>query len=230
MQRRVGVEATGKTFDAINASDQSLDSGHINPMVNMGAIVICSLIHGGSYAERFQRLLELTRLLAGDERIGIDEDVYHSEKSHGSKNRALAYLLKSYGLLDDDVEEVLDCYFRACSIRVDCRALAHIGAVLSNRGRLPNSSRQIFPAELARYVNAILTTCGMYDGSGEFAVEVGIPSKSGVGGGILSVVDRKMGIGIYGPSLDKKGNSIGGKAMLKYVSEELNLHMFAWEP
>lgn len=150
VQRRVGVEATGKTFDAINASDQSLDSGHINPMVNMGAIVICSLIHGGSYAERFQRLLELTRLLAGDERIGIDEDVYHSEKSHGSKNRALAYLLKSYGLLDDDVEEVLDCYFRACSIRVDCRALAHIGAVLSNRGRprtpAARSSRQSWRA------------------------------------------------------------------------------------
>lgn len=226
VQRRVGVEATGKTFDAINASDQSLDSGHINPMVNMGAIVICSLIHGGSYAERFQRLLELTRLLAGDERIGIDEDVYHSEKSHGSKNRALAYLLKSYGLLDDDVEEVLDCYFRACSIRVDCRALAHIGAVLSNRGRLPNSSRQIFPAELARYVNAILTTCGMYDGSGEFAIRVGVPAKSGVGGGIMAVVPTRMGIGIYGPALDRKGNSVAGIQLLERLSRALYLSIF----
>ena len=195
-------------------------------MVNMGAIVICSLIHGGSYAERFQRLLELTRLLAGDERIGIDEDVYHSEKSHGSKNRALAYLLKSYGLLDDDVEEVLDCYFRACSIRVDCRALAHIGAVLSNRGRLPNSSRQIFPAELARYVNAILTTCGMYDGSGEFAIRVGVPAKSGVGGGIMAVVPTRMGIGIYGPALDRKGNSVAGIQLLERLSRALYLSIF----
>ena len=112
VQSRVGVEATGKPFDAINAGDQSLDSGHINPMVNMGAIVMCTLIRGATYEERFQRLLELTRKLAGDESIGVDEAVYRSEKSHGSKNRALAYLLKSYGLLEDDVEEVLDCYFR----------------------------------------------------------------------------------------------------------------------
>lgn len=162
VRSRVGMEATGKPFDAINASEQSLDSGHINPMVNMGAIVICSLIRGESYAERFQRLLELTRRLTGCPELDIDQAVYRSEKSHGSKNRALAYLLKSYGLLEDDVEEVLDCYFRACSIGVDCRALAHIGAVLSNRGRLPNSKEQIFPAHLARYVNAILTTCGMF--------------------------------------------------------------------
>ena len=138
---RVGVEATGKPFDAINSGDQHLDSGNINPMVNMGAIVMCSLIHGGDYEERFSRLLDLTRKLAGDRELGVDEAVYHSEKSHGSKNRALAYLLKSHGLLDGDVEEVLDCYFRACSIRVDCRGLAHIGAVLSNRGvcRCPTS-------------------------------------------------------------------------------------------
>ena len=109
VMNRVGVEATGKPFDAINSSDQSLDSGNINPMVNMGAIVMCSLIHGRSYDERFQRLLELTRRLAGDHEIGVDEAVYCSEKSHGSKNRALAYLLKSHGLLDGDVEEVLDC-------------------------------------------------------------------------------------------------------------------------
>ena len=134
VQSRVGVEATGKPFDAINAGEQALDSGHINPMVNMGAIVMCTLIRGDSYEERFQRLLELTGRLAGEE-LHIDEAVYRSEKSHGSKNRALAYLLKANGLLEGDVEEVLDCYFRACSIQVDCRALAHIGAVLANRVR-----------------------------------------------------------------------------------------------
>ena len=110
VQSRVGVEATGKPFDAINAVDQPLSSGNLNPMVNMGAIVMCSLIHGDSYGERFERLLALTRRLAGNEEIGVDEDVYRSEKSHGSKNRALAYLLKSYGLLEGGVEEVLDCY------------------------------------------------------------------------------------------------------------------------
>lgn len=178
VQSRVGVEATGKPFDAINAGDQSLDSGHINPMVNMGAIVMCTLIRGDSYEERFRRLLALTRRLAGDETIDVDEAVYHSEKSHGSKNRALAYLLKSYGLLEDDVEEVLDCYFRACSIRVNCRALAHIGAVLSNRGRLPLSNERIFSSSLARSVNAILMTCGMYNGSGEFSCGWEFPPRA----------------------------------------------------
>ena len=226
VQSRVGVEATGKPFDAINAGDQSLDSGHINPMVNMGAIVMCTLIRGATYEERFQRLLELTRKLAGDESIGVDEAVYRSEKSHGSKNRALAYLLKSYGLLEDDVEEVLDCYFRACSIQVDCRALAHIGAVLSNRGRMPVSNQRIFPSSLARYVNAILMTCGMYDGSGEFAMRVGVPAKSGVGGGIMAVVPTRMGIGIYSPALDSKGNSMAGIHLLERLSKELYLSIF----
>ena len=226
VMQRVGVEATGKPFDAINAGDQSLDSGNINPMVNMGAILMCTLIQGKSYAERFQRLLELTRRLAGDEEIGIDEAVYRSEKTHGSKNRALAYLLKSHGLLEDEVEEVLDCYFRACSIRVDCKALAHIGAVLSNRGRLPASNQRIFPAAMSRYVNAILMTCGMYDGSGEFALRVGVPAKSGVGGGIMAVVPTRMGIGIYGPALDRKGNSVAGIRLLEQLSRELYLSIF----
>ncbi|MCI8537841.1 MAG: glutaminase A [Oscillospiraceae bacterium] len=223
---RVGVEATGKPFDAINAGDQSLDSGNINPMVNMGAIVMCSLIHGRSYEERFQRLLDLTRRLAGDGEIGIDGAVYRSEKSHGSKNRALAYLLKSHGLLEDGVEEVLDCYFRACSIQMDCRALAHIGAVLANRGRLPVSNERIFPAPMSRYVNAILMTCGMYDGSGEFALRVGVPAKSGVGGGIMAVVPTRMGIGIFGPALDGKGNSVAGIKLLERLSGELFLSIF----
>jgi glutaminase len=226
VQCRVGVEATGKPFDAINAGDRALDSRHINPMVNMGAIVMCSLIHGGSYEERFQRLLTLTGQLVGDPEVRIDQAVYLSEKSHGSKNRALAYLLKSHGLLDGDVEEVLDCYFRACSIQVDCRGLAHMGAVLANRGRLPDSNQRVFPAPLARYVNAILTTCGMYDGSGEFAIRVGIPAKSGVSGGIMAVAPTRMGIGIYSPALDRKGNSVAGIHLLERLSRELYLSIF----
>ena len=226
IQSKVGVEATGKPFDAINAGERTLDSRHINPMVNMGAIVMCTLIHGSSYEERFQRLMKLTGQLVGDDTITIDQAVYLSEKSHGSKNRALAYLLKSHGILEDDVEEVLDCYFRACSIQVDCRGLAHMGAVLANRGRLPDSNRRIFPAPLARYVNAILMTCGMYDGSGEFAIRVGIPAKSGVSGGIMAVVPTRMGIGIYSPALDQKGNSVAGIRLLEKLSRELYLSIF----
>ena len=160
VRSHVGVEATGKPFDAINVTDQQLLSDHLNPMVNMGAIAMCTLVKGRDYEERFGRLLELTRQLADNPEIEVDESVYLSEKRTGNKNRALAFLLKSSGIISDDVEEVLDCYFRACSIQVDCRALAHIGAVLSNRGRLPLTNEPVFPIALTRYVNAILTTCG----------------------------------------------------------------------
>jgi len=223
---RVGVEATGKPFDAINVSDLRLDSHHLNPMVNMGAIVMCTLIKGSTYQEKFERILELIRELAGNPEIGIEEAVYRSEKSCGSKNRALAYLLKSYGMLNDDVEDVLDCYFKACSIAVTCKDLANIGFVLANRGCKPMTNERIVPSEYARYVNAILMTCGMYDGSGEFALRVGVPAKSGVGGGIMAVVPGKMGIGIYSPALDKKGNSVAGIQLLERVSRELQLSIF----
>ena len=143
VRSRVGVESTGKPFDAINVSDQILLSEHLNPMVNMGAIAMCSLIKGKDYEERFRRLLDLTRLLAGNPEIGVDEAVYQSEKRTGNKNRALAYLLKSYGLLEDDPEEVVDCYFRACSISVNCRDLARIGFVLANRGKAPQTQRAV---------------------------------------------------------------------------------------
>lgn len=226
VRSRVGVEATGKPFDAINAGDQRLDSEHLNPMVNMGAIAMCTLIHGDTYEERFARLLALTRRLAGDDTITVNEAVYHSEKSHGSKNRSLAYLLKSCGMLLDNVEDVLDCYFRACSLSVTCENLANIGYVLANQGRLPGGEESVFPPNFARYVNAILTTCGMYDGSGEFAIRVGIPAKSGVGGGIMGVVPSKMGIGIYAPALDGKGNSVAGICMLEKLSSQLDLSIF----
>lgn len=227
VRSRVGVEATGKPFDAINYTEQTLLSEHINPMVNMGAIAMCTMIRGGSYAEKFERLLNLTRLLAGNDEICLAEDVYLSEKKSGNKNRALAYLLKTYGMIQDDVEEVLDCYFRACSIRVDCADLAqHIGFVLANHGRQPMTGERIFPSEYASYVNAILTTCGMYDGSGDFAVKVGVPAKSGVGGGIMAVVPTRMGIGIFSPALDEKGNSIAGIRALEILSKRLYLSIF----
>ena len=226
VRAHVGVEATGKPFDAINYTDQVLDSQHLNPMVNMGAIAVCSLIHGSSYADRFQRLLALTQALAGDAPVRINEAVYRSEKSHATKNRALAYLLKTYGILQDDVEEVLDCYFRACAISTDCTGLAQIGSVLANQGRRPGTQEALIPPEYARFVNAILMTCGMYDGSGDFAVRVGVPAKSGVGGGIMAVVPGRMGIGIFSPALDQKGNSVAGIRLLELLSHSLDLSIF----
>lgn len=226
VRARVGVEATGKPFDAINVTDQTLLSDHLNPMVNMGAIAMCTLIKGENYDERFQRLLDLTRKLANNPDIQIDEAVYQSEKRTGNKNRALAFLLKTYGMIEDEVEDVLDCYFKACSISVNSKDLAHIGFVLANRGKHPQTDERLFPREYARYVNAILTTCGMYDGSGDFAVNVGVPAKSGVGGGIMAVVPTRMGIGIFSPGLDAKGNSVAGIQVLQRLSRRMYLSIF----
>lgn len=226
VKSHVGVEATGKPFDAINYNDQSLLSENINPMVNMGAIAMCTLIKGNTYDDKFNRLLELTRKLADNPDIELDQDVYLSEKRTGNKNRALAYLLKTYGMIQDDVEDVIDCYFKSCSIKVCCEDLARIGLVLANHGKSPLTGETLFPIEYANYVNAILITCGMYDGSGEFAVKVGVPAKSGVGGGIMAVVPTRMGIGIFSPSLDKKGNSVAGIKALEQLSKELNLSIF----
>ncbi len=222
----VGVEATGKPFDTFNYSDQDLKSEHINPMVNAGAIALCTLIDGETYQEKFQRLLDLTAKIADNAGLDIDQEVYLSEKSTGNKNRALTYMLKAYGIINEDAEEVLDCYFRACSIKVTCVDLARIAFVLANKGKDPVTGEQIFDKKYAKYINAVLMTCGMYDGSGEFAVTVGVPAKSGVGGGIMAVVPNRMGIGIYSPALDSKGNSCAGIKALEMMSKELELSIF----
>ena len=222
----VGVEATGKPFDAFNYSDQALTGAHINPMINTGAIALCTLIHGDTYKTKFARLLQLARKLAGNDRLEVDEAVYRSEKATGNKNRALSYMLKAYGLIHDPVEEILDCYFQACSILVNCRDLARIANIFAHHGKDPVTGTQLFPRHYARYVNATLATCGMYDGSGEFALNVGFPAKSGVGGGIMGVVPNRMGIGVFAPALDKRGNSVAGVQMLIRLSRAMELSIY----
>ena len=222
----VGVEATGKPFDTFNYSDQALNAEHINPMVNAGAIALCTLIKGETYDEKFQRLLELARRVSCNPNLQVDEQVYLSEKATGNKNRALAYMLKAYGLVNDNIEEILDCYFKACSIKVTAMDLAQIALVFANGGIEPKTNNRLFDKKYSQYINAVLMTCGMYDGSGEFALNVGVPAKSGVGGGIMAVVPTAMGIGIFSPALDSKGNSMAGIRALEHLSKQLYLSIF----
>ena len=222
----VGVEATGKPFDTFNYSDQALTGAHINPMINTGAIALCTLIHGRDYNERFDRLLALVRTLADNPNLEVDQAVFRSEQLTGNKNRALAYLLTAYGMISDPVNEILDCYFKACSIVVNCRDLAKIAHIFALRGIRPVTGERLFPAEYAKYVTATMATCGMYDGSGEFALEVGFPAKSGVGGGIMGVIPRNLGIGVYAPALDRHGNSVAGVQALAQLSRELDLSIY----
>lgn len=225
VRKLVGVESTGKPFDSFNYSDLALTGEHINPMINTGAIALCSLIEGTN-EEKFERLISLVKQLSGSSDVALDESVYLSESRTGNKNRALAYLLKAYKLIDCDAEEIVDFYFRACSISASCRDLAKIALVFANHGTDSVSGKVFFDVPTARYINAILTICGMYDGSGDFALNVGVPAKSGVGGGIMAVVPGKMGIGVFSPALDSKGNSVAGLAVMKMLSSELDLSIF----
>ena len=217
----VGVEATGKPFDTFNYTDLALRNEHINPMVNAGAIALCTLIKGETYKEKIARLLDFTRALAKNDALVIDNGVYLSEKATGNKNRALAYMLMAYKMIDEDVETLLECYFSACSISVSCRDLANIAYALSHC-----EENSLVSLRDARFINAILSTSGMYNGSGEFALSVGVPAKSGVGGGIMAVVPGRMGIGVFSPALDEKGNSIAGRKVLEVLGKRLGLSIF----
>lgn len=224
--KKVNVEPTGMGFNSI-VNLEVRDSGRpYNPMINAGAIVTTSLINGKDINEKLNKILNFIKIVTKNDSISINERVYLSEKETGDRNRALAYFMKSTKILDGDVEEILDLYFKQCSIEVSARDLARLGSVIANDGVIPWSNERIMSREVCRIVKTIMVTCGMYDASGEFAVHVGIPAKSGVGGGILATVPRRYGIGIYGPSLDEKGNSLSGLHIIKDLSEELDLSIF----
>ncbi len=220
---RVGMEPSGDSFDSLVKLDLTSDYPS-NPMINSGAIAIAS--HLVSEVS-FEKMLWFTRKLCVDDDITLDEKVYRSEMDHISRNKAIAYLLESKGILANSVEESLDFYVRMCSLSVTAASLAGFGLVLASGGIHPVTGERLLHSRVVQTVKTIMLTCGMYDGSGRFAVEVGVPSKSGVGGGILSVVDKRMGIGIFGPSLDEKGNSLAGQYVLRELSSILKLHMFA---
>lgn len=220
---RVGQEPTGDPFNSI-VKLETLEQRPLNPMINAGAIAVCSLITGNSVGERFAKIAELISTVTGNP-ARLNHQVYQSEMATGHRNRALAYFMKDTGVLEGDVEEVLDLYFRQCSIEVSCEDLAKMGLFLANKGALPNG-HHLIPASIARTVTTFMVTCGMYNASGEFAIQVGIPAKSGVAGGILAAVPGQLGIGVFGPALDKKGNSIAGVRMLMDLSRELELSIF----
>lgn len=223
---KVGVEPTADAFNSIITLETKNTQKPLNPMINAGAIATVSLIEGKNSEESFNRILNFTRKITGNPDININNDVYNSEKATGHRNRALAYFMKSTGVIETDVEEVLDVYFKQCSMEATCKDIARIGAMLANDGVLPWSGERIIPRHVARIVKTIMVTCGLYDASGQFAVEIGVPAKSGVGGGILAAVPGRMGIGVLSPALDARGNSIAGLKALEELSKELDLSIF----
>jgi glutaminase len=173
----------------------------------------------------FDLILERLSEAAGRQLV-IDEAVYRSEAETGHRNRAIGHLLRNFGALSGSVDEVLDIYFRQCSILVTAADLARMGATLAHVGQNPVTGRQVFDLTAVRSTLAVMFTCGMYDYSGNWAFDVGVPAKSGVGGGIVGVVNRQLGIATYSPRLDAKGNSVRGIATFRSLADELGLHAF----
>lgn len=222
----VGMEPTGDAFNSIIKLEIVSPSRPLNPMINAGAIAITSMIKGDNSNEKFKRILDFFRLISGNDKLDINQEVYESEKATGDRNRSMAYFMRDVGIFEGDVEDILDVYFKQCSIEVDCIDIAKIGLFLANSGKIPHTGERITTENIAMIVKTFMVTCGMYNASGEFAINVGIPSKSGVGGGIMGSVPHKMGIGVYGPALDSKGNSIGGIEILSQLSKKFNLSIF----
>jgi glutaminase len=220
---RVGVEPSGDAFNAIVFDPHT--NRPFNPMVNAGAITVSGIIRDVAGDGAFELILDRLSMAAG-RRLAMDEAVYRSEAETGHRNRAIGHLLRNVGALESPVEEAVDLYFRQCSILVTASDLARMGATLAHIGENPETGAQVFDLMAVRNTLAVMFSCGMYDYSGNWAYDVGVPAKSGVGGGIVGVVNRQIGIGTFSPRLDAKGNSLRGLAAFRDLADELGLHVF----
>ena len=223
VSEKVGVEPTGDPFNAIEV-DQ-LSKRPLNAMVNAGALATSSLIRGDSPSHRFNRLLTHFSRYSG-RRMSADMSVFLSEKSSGHRNRAIAHLMLNFGVLDSQVEEILDLYFQQCSLLVNAQDLATMAGTLANRGVNPVSGDIALNPEYIQDLLTVMFTCGLYDYAGEFAYKVGLPAKSGVGGGMIAVSPGRAGIGVFSPRLDKHGNPVRAVRVCEELSKRFGLHIF----
>ncbi len=218
---RVSVEPTGDAFNSISLEPQT--GRPLNPMINAGAITAASLVAGRSAADRLARLLAVYGLYAGRP-LALDDCVYASEKATGHRNRAIAHLLRNFEILTGDPEAPLDLYFQQCSVSVTCRDLSVMAATLANGGVNPLTGERAVRDEYVENILSVMTTCGMYDYAGEWLYRVGLPAKSGVAGGVLAVLPGQIGIGVFSPRLDARGNSVRGVQVCRDLSSDFQLH------
>jgi glutaminase len=221
--KHVGVEPSGDAFNAIELDPQTMRP--FNPMINAGAIAVSSLIKKSSREQGVEAFLSTMEKAAG-RRLRIDHAVYASESSTGNRNRAIAYLMLNCGIIDTAVDHSLHQYFSQCSLLVNTKDLAMMAATLANIGSNPVTGDAVFDFQYIRDVLTVMFTCGLYDYAGEWAYHVGLPAKSGVGGGIIAVVNRQVGLAVYSPKLDAKGNSVRGILACKELAANLGLHAF----
>ncbi|MFD1360744.1 glutaminase [Lentibacillus salinarum] len=236
MLNRVDVEPTGEAFNSIMHLEMKPVKKPLNPFNNAGAITVTSSLPGETSAERLEPVFQLLERMLGY-RPRLNVDVYESERDSSTRNRAIGYYLLEMDFLESDLDVTLETYFKQCSIDVTIDDLARLGMVLANDGMDPKTGGEIIPRQVARIAKVLMLTCGMYDASGKFATYVGIPAKSGVSGGILAAVPPRVrdetmpftdgcGIGVYGPALGEKGNSIAGIRLLRHIATQWDLSIF----
>jgi len=220
---RIGVEPSGDAFNAI-----SLKAGTgkpFNPMINAGAIATCGQILATQTESRIDRIARYLSTCAGGT-LEVDDAVYRSESETGHRNRAIGWMLRNFGIIDEDPQDILETYFQQCSLKVTCADLAVMAATLANQGINPITGERAIDHDHVDNVLGVMASSGMYDWSGEWIYRVGLPAKSGVGGGILAVLPGQLGIGVFSPPLDEQGNSVRGIRVCMDLARELALHLF----
>ncbi|ENM3953416.1 glutaminase B [Vibrio cholerae] len=221
---RVGKEPSGQAFNSLIQLEMEQGIPR-NPFINAGAIVVCDMLQSRLSAPR-QRLLEFVRQLSGEPLITYDKVVAASEMMHSDRNAAIAYLMRSFGNFHNEVIPVLHNYFHACALKMSCVELAKTFSYLANKGVSVVTGETVITPTQSKQTNALLATCGLYDGAGEFAYRVGMPGKSGVGGGIIAVVPGEMTIAVWSPALDQSGNSLAGTRALELLAQRIGRSIF----
>jgi glutaminase len=227
-RQKLGVNSTGLPFDSVMGIELN-DDRTMNPMVNAGALATASLVPGATIKEKFARIVDVLSCFAG-RRLDMDEEVYESEAATNDRNRGIAHLLHGYERLYCDPDMVTDLYTRQCALRVTARDLSFMGATLADGGINPLTGERAVDPGCCRRVLAVLATSGLYERSGDWLYDIGLPGKSGVSGGLVTVSPGKGGVGTYSPPLDEAGNSVRGQHITTYLSEHLGLNLFASAP
>ncbi len=222
--QRVGKEPSGLPFNSLIQLEMEKGIPR-NPFINAGAIIIADMLQSRLSAPK-QRMLEFVRKMSCQSDIRYDDAVAKSEMEHLSRNAAIAYLMKSFGNFENEVISALEIYFHYCSLSMSCVELARCFTYLTTHGIGYSDSKAILRPQQAKQINALMMTCGMYDGSGEFAFRIGMPGKSSVGGGVVCVVPKDFTVAVWSPELDKAGNSLAGCAALELLSKQIGRSIF----
>jgi glutaminase len=227
-RQKLGVNATGRAFNSLAAIEEAPD-GRTNPMVNSGAIATTSLVPGATLEAKRNFIHDGLSRFAG-RTLALNDEVYASASATNHRNQSIARLLQSYGLLNLDSAEAVDLYTKQCSLNVSAKDLAVMGATLANGGVNPVTKEQVVDAAVCRYALAVMTTAGLYETSGDWLFDIGLPGKSGIGGGIVTVSPGKGGLGTFAPPLDRAGNSVKGQLVAKFLAQQLGLDLFLSNP